>query len=106
MELVLRIMMFTLSTAMFIAAWLGIDYAFHLNIIITSILALILLLGFPVVLAFVAAYGAVNVWGIPIWAALLLIAWPLVLSIIMNGIYSIFSFRILKKLKKTNEYDS
>lgn len=99
MALILRIIMFLLSFAMFIAAWQGIDYAFQLNIIITSLLAL-LLLNFPVILAFVAVYGAVNVWAFPIWGAVLLVMWPLVLSILINGVMSIFSLRITSRIKR------
>ncbi|WP_392560228.1 hypothetical protein [Orbus mooreae] len=90
--------MLAISAVVFFAGWDGIIIAFDMNKVIALIIALILL-EFPIILAIAALYGAVNAWGWPIWGAILLVMWPLVFTIIMNGVLSIFSLFGLSRLK-------
>lgn len=87
------------SLLQFVASLDGIMYFFGLHWIF-SIFAALLLLFIPAIGPLAGVYGAVQVWGWPVWAALLLFFWPYIMYGIMLSLGVTTSFFVWKNAFK------
>ena len=80
----------------------GILHFFGLHWIF-ALFAALLLLFIPAIGPLAGVYGAVEVWGWPIWASLILFFWPYILYgiLLLFGVsFSFRGFRIMNKKEK------
>ncbi len=96
LPLIFAISYLIVTLLQFVAALDGIMHFFGLHWIF-AIFAAFLLALIPAVGPLAGVYGAVQVWGWPAWAAILLFFWPYVLYAVMLSLGITTSFIFWKK---------
>ena len=88
-----------LTLVQLVAALDGIMYFFGLHWIF-AFFAAFLLAVIPAIGPLAGVYGAVQAWGWPVWAAVLLFFWPYILYAVMLSLGITSSFFFWKKVTK------